>query len=596
MSIHGRANRVRGGHQGKRRIGYCRPDAVSRSLRVQKFALRMYEALGTPKSQSLFMLASAGMWGDVVKASVEPTAHVSSDDFFLDYQCCKLMSKNPDLPTEIDTRKVAERKFIDAEVACKATNDRFRNLATRVSPRLARILHAAQRKIADILGDLPQLEELDLAFGPGASFGVRGETTAYHKLTSTLESTHSMIELLPDLLAECPGWVSEGTTPVNLVNGSDLTFVPKDATTDRAICIEPLLNGFLQKGIGSWIRNRLRRHGINLRDQTINQTLAMRALEEGLSTVDFSSASDTIAYLLVWELLPPDWCELLDAARCPNFHYEGRWYTFQKFSSMGNAYTFELETLIFYALAFACCTEVDVRPITGLNLHVYGDDVIIPRVAFDLFQEVSTFCGFTLNDKKSYKDGLFFESCGTDVFNGRLVTPYRLKRGLSTVNDLFFGANLVVRIMERIYDNTTEDNWTENQIRLDRLADVHRWLVSLIPKHRMVLGPYDESDDWLLAPFDRVCPSQGTFGYRHRRLIVTSKKYVPDTGLWPMSYALYGAYRASDRSSWDALAPVLWSEGAALRNVTRTRVGVTWSSDWRYPFALVGVYGLWRGY
>lgn len=616
MSTHGRANRVRGGRSRKqhrptesRLNPRCssgpRPNSVVASqLRVQEFALRMFEALDTPRSHSLHIMASAGMWESVVRSAPDPKQHTGPNEFFLDYQCCKLMSKNPLLPTGINTRAVAEKKFIEAEKACLLTNERLRDLSTGVSPRLHRILHAAQRKIADILGDRPELEELDLSFGPGANFGVRGNTSAYHKLTSPMESTHSMIELLPELLGEAPGWFGpDGTiVEVSLVNGSDLTFVPKDATTDRAICIEPLLNGFLQKGIGVFIRNRLRRHGVNLKDQTINQDLARIALDSGLSTVDFSSASDTIAYNLVWELLPPEWCELLDAARCPNFRYDGRWYPFQKFSSMGNAYTFELETLIFYALAYACCVEVEVQPRTGVNLHVYGDDVIIPRVAFDLFQEVSTFCGFTLNSTKSFRDGVFFESCGTDVFLGRLVTPFRLKRGLATVSDLFFAANLVVRIIERIHDNTTENNRAANKARVDRLSDVHRWLVGLIPSHRMVLGPYDEGDDWLICAFDRVCPSQGTFGWRHRKLVVTPVKYMPniDPGNkypeWPMSYALYGAYRSSGERNWDELAPVLWSEGAALRNVTRTRVGVTWSSDWRYPLALVAAGRLWQGY
>lgn len=569
------------------------PSPVTLSNCVEEFALRMYAALDTPLTTSLSMQALACDWEGVVRKAVDPRAYNDPTSFYLDYQAVKLMAKNPLLPTGINTRKVAEKKFIDAEVQCLETNRRFRDLSTGVSPRLHRVLHTAQRKIADILGDVPSLEDLDMAFGPGANFGVRRQTTSYHKLTSPLESTHSLVHLLPDLLAEVPGWISADKAEVSLVNGSELTFVHKDATTDRAICIEPLLNGFLQKGIGSWIRNLLRRHGINLRDQGVNQRLAMLAERLGLCTADFSSASDTIAYLLVWTLLPPDWCELLDAARCPSFTYEGRWYPFQKFSSMGNAYTFELETLIFYALAYACCVEEDIQPRTGENISVYGDDVIIPRGAFDLFQEVSTFCGFKLNSTKSFSDGVFFESCGTDVFCGELVTPYRLKRGLTTITDLFYAANLVVRIMERVNANSSAAETDRNNIRLRNLSDVHRWLVSLIPSHRMVLGPFDEGDDWLISPFDRVSPSQGTFGWRHRRLVRSPVKYAPDDGFWPMSYALYSVYRKAGDEVEDA-APVLWSSGASLRNVTKTKVGSTWSMDWEYPLSLAGL--LWQGY
>lgn len=580
----------------------ARPRTRSRSFgagfSADVFALRVWEALGDATSLGLHSSASAGDWRSVVThVQPSPSTYGSPYEFFLAYQASKLVSKMPGLPTGIDTRKSAEKRFIEAEASCLATNTRFEycQMIGDYSDCTA-VLHAVQRKIADILGPVPTFDALDFSFGPGANFGVRGQTTAYHKLTSALESTHSMGPLLSEFLAEFPGWVTEATADVALVNGSDLSFVPKDAKTERSICIEPLLNGLMQKGIGTYIRNRLLRHGINLRDQTINQRLAMSCEELGLSTVDFSSASDTIAYGLVWDLLPPDWCELLDSARCSQFRYEERWYPFQKFSSMGNAYTFELETLIFYSIAYSVMVEADIRPLTGTNLHVYGDDVIIPRGAYDRFKTVSTFCGFSINEQKSYKDGPFYESCGTDVFLGHLVTPFRLKVEPKTPGDLLYLANSLVRLSQRIINCAGTDAELAAAYKVAKsLASVHRWIIGLIPKRYRVFGPDNESDAWLICPFDRAVPSQGHFGWWHKRLVASPAKYTAPDGLWPMVYALYGVYRSSGPADiWDDSAPVLWSSGAALREKVRYRVGVTQSADWEYPPMIAGLF--WQGY
>lgn len=564
-------------------------------FRADAFALRVWRALGDNVSRGLWHAGKTGDWKSVVEhLAPRASQHTSPLEFFLTHQATKLVSKFPHFDTGIDRRKVAERKFIDAEAACAATNIRFRDCQTRGDySHCTATLAAVQRKIADILGPVPSLSELDFRFGPGANFGVRGFTTAYHKLTSALECTRSMIDYLPEFLAEFPTWVgvydAEIPTSVSytLVDGSDLSFVPKDAKTDRSICIEPLLNGLMQKGIGSYIRNRLLAHGVNLRDQTINQVLCQFAELRGLSTVDFSSASDMISYALVWDLLPPDWCELLDAARCSHFHYEGRWYPFQKFSSMGNAYTFELETLIFYALAFVCCAEVGVQPLTGKNLHVYGDDVIIPREALTRFKAVSTFCGFTVNESKSFESGPFFESCGHDVFLGHNVTPYRLKDDATTPKELTYVANLVVRLATRVRSLARENELGRADEILSRLASIHRWVVGFIPRRSQAFGPDSDSDDWLIAPFRVANPARGLFGWRHKAWRARPVKYIPDGGFWPLSYALYSAQGIRAPGFWDDSAPVLWSEGAALRSdAVRYRMGVHQSPDWSYPYEL----------
>ena len=83
-----------------------------------------------------------------------------------------------------------------------------------------------------------------------------------------------------------------------------------------------------------------------------------------------------------------DWFELLDRFRTGSVTYRDKIIKLNKFSSMGNSYTFELESLIFYSLAVATCSHLGIDP---RDVSVYGDDVIIPANAVTLFY-VIRFC------------------------------------------------------------------------------------------------------------------------------------------------------------------------------------------------------------
>jgi hypothetical protein len=101
---------------------------------------------------------------------------------------------------------------------------------------------------------------------------------------------------------------------------------------------------------------------------------------------------------------------------------DGTWVRLEKFSSMGNGFTFELETLIFWAISSGVQDAHN-----EWNVHVYGDDIIIPSESFDDVKHALEFFGFSLNKEKSFKDGAFRESCGSDYFNGVAVRPYYIE-------------------------------------------------------------------------------------------------------------------------------------------------------------------------
>lgn len=91
----------------------------------------------------------------------------------------------------------------------------------------------------------------------------------------------------------------------------------------------------------------------------------------------------------------------------------------EKFSSMGNGFTFELETILYRTLAATVCGRSSVS--------AFGDDLI---VLSDMFRDVLAtlrFFGFTPNEKKTFGEGPFRESCGGDFFNGKPVRAHYLK-------------------------------------------------------------------------------------------------------------------------------------------------------------------------
>lgn len=511
-------------------------------LDALKFAHKVWEALDTPLSLGLHLRAKHHCFADLVAVDPNPADYLDPLSFYLDYQASKLLSQYPFLQTGIDLEREGVKKFLAAEAACRETNERFRKRSEGfvATPRVEQVLLLAQRKIAFILGDVPSLDRLDFSFGPGANFGVRGDTSVLDKVSSTLECTYAFSSIAEEFLAEFPGWIREDQSrDLNLVRGSELTFVPKNAKTHRPICIEPLLNGLYQKGVGSYIRERLSRHGVLLRDQGVNQRLARDAFYRELSTVDFSSASDTIAYCLVLDLLPFPWFEFLDVARSPNFKYGEGWYPFQKFSSMGNAYTFELETLIFYALATAACEVEGVPYQTGDTLHVYGDDVIIPRGAFDLYAEVVEYCGFTLNDTKTYREGVFYESCGCDYFMGWNVRPYRLKRRINQPLEAIYAANTLRRLALRVC-------LLGGQREARSVLRVYPWVVAEIPQKYRHFGPEGHGDGHLISTFDEATPKRDSRfdGWRYHSVVKVPRRKpafeVPD------GFALYGTRLSSN--------------------------------------------------
>jgi hypothetical protein len=238
---------------------------------------------------------------------------------------------------------------------------------------------------------------------------------------------------------------------VEFVHCNSISFVPKTAKTLRSIAIEPTVNAFLQKGIDLEMRKHLKvRANIDLaNDFEKNRLLAQRGSIDGeYFTMDLSSASDTIARELVRVLLPPDWFEFLNSIRSHSYELQGKVFPYHKFVSMGNGFCFPLETLIFASALKACKSELGLRHTSS---SVYGDDIVADSRLYDLLRKLLAFCGFIVNDEKTYARGPFRESCGADWHSGQDVRPVYLKAPIARYTELIGFHNVCLRSPE-IYE------------------------------------------------------------------------------------------------------------------------------------------------
>lgn len=376
-------------------------------------------------TETVLGLVEAEDWQGLVDLEVNPSDYgpADVDRFRIDYQAVSMLKKSQSVPLMVDKRQKALVKFHAAEEQCREANERILSWGQNPGDDswLVDVVAEAQHLISHILGPLDE-EALNYAqrhcrFGPGSTGSVKRRPTQGRKFDNPRPlASPRLAEFLKPLI---PALWADRLVKVECRSYIGITTVPKNAKTDRTIGIEPDLNIYVQLGIGALIRHRLNLFGVNLAKQSDrNAFLASVAHLWGLSTIDLSSASDCVSRSLVELLLPEEWRHLLRLARSDYYELDGSIRPFNKWSSMGNGYTFELETLIFMALARACG---DRRAVA------YGDDIIIKRKCAPLLLRTLDFLGFSVNGEKTFIDGLFFESCGTDWFNGVNVRPFFLK-------------------------------------------------------------------------------------------------------------------------------------------------------------------------
>jgi hypothetical protein len=420
-------------------------------------ATQLFCTLNTPRALSCLILLRHREWDQLATKAVSPLDYLDTVSgclsYYLDNQASAFLRKSPLLETSWDRDKVALETFNACEQQCCETNyllQLYDYLPSGENPmvdRLLPILERARKIAGKILGPLP--DSVELGFGPGTCFELREDvyTTLADKVWTVPTTTPACRSVFDNLYAGTFWHLSRqelGLPYLGESRGNRFTTVPKDAKTNRGICIEPLGNLAVQLGIGRFLKRRLSQVGLRvdrtavvdptkwvvapLDGQQIHRRLARDgSRDKSWATIDLSNASDTIARELVRRVLPADWYSLLDACRSPFTLLKNKWVKLEKFSSMGNGFTFELETLLFAAIIGASC-KVQV----GVDLFVYGDDIVLPNDKFSEASAVLAACGFIVNLRKSYCTGPFRESCGGDYFEGFDVRPYFCKGSMSS--------------------------------------------------------------------------------------------------------------------------------------------------------------------
>jgi hypothetical protein len=403
---------------------------------VERAIYRFCEDLSTPRSLSVMKMIEFGEWDQLVSLKVDPLQYQDAHTYWLDASVSALLRKTEDLPTTFDRRSKAVENFWSGERDCARANARlypfveeFRWGSIPIGTSDAAVLkffQTVRSKVKEVLGHCPSIQKVEGRFGPGASFGDRGQmTTVPDKMSShptlTWNAWGSLFPWARTAWANACYTAYSKRVP-QLIDGNRFSAVPKDCQKNRGIAIEPSINLFYQLGYGSVIRRRLLRLGIDLdHGQEKHKLIACEASKTGLlATLDLKNASDTVSRRLVELLLPREWFRALSSLRCEKTLLDGKWVLLEKFSSMGNGFTFELETVIFLCICWALDPEMD----PGSNLFTFGDDIILPTKFAQGAIGALEFCGFTINKDKSFWSGKFRESCGGDFFDGVDVRPH----------------------------------------------------------------------------------------------------------------------------------------------------------------------------
>lgn len=242
-------------------------------------------------------------------------------------------------------------------------------------------------------------------------------------------------------------WLHDGGLEEKTNLFSKLVAVPKTLKTPRLIAAEPTCNQWAQQSIWSWFKTRSQDsvvgNFVRFNDQSVNQWLALLGSENGkLATIDLSEASDRVSCRLVERVfrLNPELLTALYSTRTSTVkqsisRHSPSEISLNKFSMMGNACTFPVESFIFLGLSLTACLlhagktsrghgdiAKFVRTLHG-KVHVFGDDIIVPTEVTGILDSLLTLFDFKINKDKSHDSGFFRESCGCDAFKGHDVTP-----------------------------------------------------------------------------------------------------------------------------------------------------------------------------
>lgn len=361
--------------------------------------------------------------------------------------------------------------------------------------------------VASDLGNLAEIRENEVPkHGRGAVSDIRRGVSKYQfgDWPSKLESIFPY-----NRFAVHDFMCSENVEPVrpgrNREVPSRLISVPKTQKSPRLIASEPSQYQWIQQLLMRQLEGRIRgtdlENSIDFHNQGYNQQAALHGSNGGdLVTIDLSSASDRLTCYVV-ERFARSNKSLLDALHACRTRWvrnsvdpnEWQFLQLKKYSTMGSAVIFPLQTIIYACLGIAATIITDGRngdlwelrvEDASHRVRVFGDDIVIPRSAYGCMERLLVALGLKVNHDKTFTGENFRESCGVDAFRGTNVSPVYLHKlpYVASVNDVPSNTEISNNFWKRGYWYTA--------LMLDAMAEQWDHLIPVIGPHVNTLGRF----------------------------------------------------------------------------------------------------------
>jgi len=273
--------------------------------------------------------------------------------------------------------------------------------------------------------------------GPGSTAFLESGKIATQRLTVNRKDQY--VRRIPTIDIGLPDMIPYAT---NSLRVNVLKDVPKTWKKNRLIAIEPCNQQFHQQAIKNGMYYAISvdsfwsRH-IDFEHAEKAYPLVRTGSKNGsYATVDLTAASDSVSVGHMLELLrhyPGLSSWMMEARSCETLLPNGETVTAHLAATMGNAFCFPLESLVFGCVCLEaidkCGGDIDYS-----RFRVYGDDIIIEERYFDALIDLLKEYGFCPNLEKTFNGASRFrESCGLECFEGQDVTPLRLPRSFKSL-------------------------------------------------------------------------------------------------------------------------------------------------------------------
>lgn len=325
--------------------------------------------------------------------------------------------------------KTAQAEFIDRDISIDVFDRYFR------TERSHYCFVEARKLVARVICNIDFLK-IEPSHGPGAVFPPcrPSEKSRFNTIYTPIEAMYPFYEYF-QATSSCLLDAHRTYHGLNTSNEiiARLTAVPKDSRGPRLISVHPKESVWVQQGIRRLLEDAITDPRspcfgkVNFSDQSINGKIALRSsVTRAFSTIDLKEASDCISAELVSYLFGTSY-KFLDCCRATHVQlFDGAVHPLRKYAPMGNATTFPVESLVFWA---AIVSGISCRHgIYCDDVYVFGDDIAVPSEYYETAIQTLVRFGLLPGVNKCFSKGWFRESCGIDAFKGVNVTPIRLKQ------------------------------------------------------------------------------------------------------------------------------------------------------------------------